>query len=118
MLLLYRVEFVIYETKIGNFPMKNDRSPDKLKRLLQDYVGVTADLMATFSPSEIDTLLESEPGISTLWQHIDYENEKIRRQLGSLRLKERLSQIPSYKEQEEITGPVLWEILYSSCELS
>jgi len=98
--------------------MNKDRSPEALKIFLRDYVGITADLIATFSPSEIDTLLVSEPGISELWQHIDYEDERIRRQLGSLRLKERLSQIPSYKEQEKKIGPVLWEKLYSSSILS
>ena len=98
--------------------MNKDRSPEELKILLRDYIGITADLIATFSPSEIDTLLNSEPGISALWQYIDDEDERIRRQLGSLRLKERLSQIPSYKEQEKKIGPVLWEKLYGSCVLS
>ena len=98
--------------------MNKDRSPEALKIFLRDYVGITADLIATFSPSEIDTLLVSESGISELWQHIDYEDERIRRQLGSLRLKERLSQIPSYKEQEKKIGPVLWEKLYGSSVLS
>ena len=98
--------------------MNKDRSPEELKILLRDYIGITADLIATFSPSEIDTLLISEPGISALWQYIDDEDERIRRQLGSLRLKERLSQIPSYKEQEKKVGPVLWEKLYGSSVLS
>ena len=98
--------------------MNKDRSPEELKILLRDYIGITADLIATFSPSEIDTLLNSEPGISALWQYIDDEDERIRRQLGSLRLKERLSQIPSYKEQEKKVGPVLWEKLYGSSVLS
>ena len=98
--------------------MNKDRTPEELKILLRDFVGITADLIATFSPSEIDTLLNSEPGISALWQYIDDEDERIRRQLGSLRLKERLSQIPSYKEQEKKVGPVLWEKLYESCVLS
>jgi len=95
--------------------MNKDRSPEALKILLRDYIGLTADLIATFSPSEIDTLLVSEPGISELWQHIDDEDERIRRQLGSLRLKERLSQIPSYREQEKKIGPKLWERLSGSC---
>lgn len=98
--------------------MNKDRTPEELKILLRDYIGITADLIATFSPSEIDTLLNSEPGISALWQYIDDEDERIRRQLGSLRLKERLSQIPSYKEQEKKVGPVLWEKLYGSSVLS
>ena len=94
--------------------MNKDRSAEELKTLLRDFIGITADLTATFSSSEIDTLLDSEPGISALWQYIDDENERIRRQLGSLRLKERLSQIPSYKEQEKKIGPILWERLYAS----
>jgi len=57
-------------------------------------------------------------GISALWQHIDDEDERIRRQLGSLRLKERLSQIPSYKEQEKKIGQILWEKLYESTVFS
>ena len=98
--------------------MNKDRSPEELKILLRDYIGITADLTATFSSSEILNILNNEAGISALWQHIDDEDERIRRQLGSLRLKERLSQIPSYKEQEKKIGPVLWEKLYGSSVLS
>ena len=101
-----------------NYKMHKKRSPEKLKNLLRDYIGVTVDLIVTFLPAEITNLTISEPDIFSLWQHIVNEDERTRRQLGSLRLKERLSQIPSYKEQEEIIGPILWEKLYGSSILS
>ena len=78
--------------------MNKDRSPEELKILLRDYIGITADLTATFSSSEITSILNIESEISDHWQYIDDEDKRIRRQLGSLRLKERLSQIPYYNE--------------------
>ena len=94
------------------------RTPEKLESLLMVYVGITKDYIASLTTSEILILLENNPDIDSLWKYIGDENERTRRKIGSLRLKVRLSQIPSYKEQEKNIGPVLWEKLYESSVLS
>ena len=91
------------------------RTPEKLESLLMVYVGITKDYIASLTTSEILILLENNPDIDSLWKYIGDENERTRRKIGSLRLKVRLSQIPSYKKQEKNIGPILWERLYGSC---